>query len=76
VLVAKPAVVNGALLSDVNTNGDFSSCSRWSRRRARSSSPGIGCVLGVPCLTLRTCRVAVLKSHLIPHNAGPLARKP
>ena len=28
-------------------HGDFGSCSRWSRRRARNSSPGIGCVLGV-----------------------------
>jgi Na+/H+ antiporter NhaD/arsenite permease-like protein len=47
--------------SDVNTNGDRS-CSRWSRRNARSSSPRIGWVLGVPALTRRTCRVAVLKS--------------
>ena len=31
---------------EVNTNADLGSCSRWSRRRARSSSPMIGCVLG------------------------------
>jgi hypothetical protein len=54
-------VPNGAPRSDVNTNGDLS-CSRWSRRSARSSSPRMGWVLGVPALTLRTCRVAVLKS--------------
>ena len=59
---AKPAVVNGVPRSDVNTKGDFGSCSRCSRRRARNSSPRIGCVLGVPCLTLRTCRAAVRKS--------------
>jgi hypothetical protein len=59
---AKPAVVNGAPRSDVKMKGDFGSCSRWSRRRARNSSPRIGWVLGVPCLALRTCRVAALKS--------------
>jgi hypothetical protein len=59
---ANPAVVNGAPRSDVNTKGDLGSCSRWSSLRARNSSPRIGCVLGVPCLTLRTCRVAVVKS--------------
>jgi hypothetical protein len=42
---ANPAVVNGAPRSEVNTKGEFGSCSRWSRRRARSSSPRIGCVL-------------------------------
>jgi hypothetical protein len=43
------------------TNGDVSlSC--WSRRRARSSSPCKGWVLGVPFLTRRTCRTAPLKS--------------
>ena len=41
---AKPAVVNGAPRSVVNTKGDFGSCSRWSRRSARNSSPRIGCV--------------------------------
>jgi hypothetical protein len=30
---AKPAVANGAPRSDVNTNGDLGSCSRWSRRQ-------------------------------------------
>jgi hypothetical protein len=59
---AKPVVVNGAPRSDVKMNGAFGSCSRWSRRRALDSSPRIEWVLGVPCLTLRTCRVAVLKS--------------
>jgi hypothetical protein len=47
--------------SEVNTKGDFGSCSRCNRRRARSSSPMMGWVLGVPCLTLRTRNVAVLK---------------
>lgn len=50
----KAAVLNGAPRSEVNTKGDFGSCSRWSRRRARSSSPRIGSVLGA-CFTLRTC---------------------
>ncbi len=62
IIRANPAGVNGAPRSEVNTNGDFGSCSRWSRRRDRNSSPRIGCVLGVPCLTLRTCMVAVRKS--------------
>jgi hypothetical protein len=55
-------VVNGASRSDVNTKADFGFCSRPNRRSARSSSPRIGCELGVPCLTLRTCKVAILKS--------------
>ena len=55
---AKPAVVNGAPRSDVNTNGDLGSCSRAKRRSARNSSPRIGWVLGVPFLTRRTARVA------------------
>ena len=38
------------------------SCSRCSRRNALSSSPQIGCVLGVPFLTRRTASVAALKS--------------
>ena len=58
----KAAVVNGEPRSDVNTNGDFGSCSRCSRRRARISSPMMGCVAGVPFLALRTCRTAWLKS--------------
>jgi hypothetical protein len=61
IMCANPAVVNGAPRSDVKTKGDFGSYSRW----ARSSSPRIGWVLGVPCLTLRTCRVAVREVHLI-----------
>ena len=63
IIRAKPAVVNSEPRSDVN----FGSCSRCSRRRARNSSPRIGCVLGVPCLTLRTCTLAVrnpAKQHL------------
>ena len=46
----------------VNTKGAFGSCSRCSRRSARSSSPRMGCVLGVPFLALRTARVAASKS--------------
>src|SRR5262245_6318933 len=42
IICAKPAVVNGPPRSLVKTNGDFGSCSRWSRRSARSSSPRIG----------------------------------
>jgi hypothetical protein len=56
-LRATPAVLKGAPRSEVNTNGDTGSCSRWRRRRARSSSPRIGWVLGVPRFTLRTCSV-------------------
>jgi hypothetical protein len=52
----------GVRHSDVNTKVDFGSCSRCSDCSARSSSPRIGCVLGVPFLTLRTCTVAVLRS--------------
>ncbi len=72
-ILAKPAGLNGAPRSDVNTKGDLGSCSRCSRRRARSSSPRIGCVLGVPCFTLRTCRVA-LRSPPDP-SVGPPARR-
>ena len=39
---ANPAVVNGAPRSQVNTNGDFGSCSRCSLRSARNSSPELG----------------------------------
>jgi hypothetical protein len=45
--------------SEENTCGD-ASCSRCSRRRARISSPCIGCTLGEPCLALRTCKRPVL----------------
>ena len=58
----KPSRREWCARSDVNTNGDLGSCSRWSRRRARSSSPIIRMRGGVPCLTLRTCRDAVGKS--------------
>jgi hypothetical protein len=54
IMRAKPPVVNGAPRSDVKTKGDFGSCSRCRRRRARISSPRIGCVAGVPLLALRT----------------------
>ena len=53
---ANPAVLNGAPRPEVNTKGDLGSFSRYSRRRARGSSQRIGCVLGVPCLALQTCR--------------------
>jgi hypothetical protein len=49
-ILAKPAVVNGAPRSLVNTNEDLGSCSRCSFRSARSSSPRIGCVAGDPFL--------------------------
>src|SRR5499433_3350012 len=45
----------------VNTYGDVS-CSRCRRRRARISSPCIGCTEGVPFLLLRTCSRPVLIS--------------
>ena len=62
IIRANPAVVKGPARSLVKMNGDLGSCSRCKRRKARSSSPMIGWVLGVPCLTPRTCRVAVAKS--------------
>jgi hypothetical protein len=37
-------IVNGEPRSDVKTNGDLGSCSRANRRKARNSSPKIGCV--------------------------------
>src|SRR3974390_504113 len=55
IILATPAVLKGAARSEVNTKGDFGSCSHCSRRSARNSSPRIGWLLGVPCLTLRTC---------------------
>jgi hypothetical protein len=58
----EPAVVNGAPRSDVNTKGDLGSCPRWRRRKARSSSPRMGWVLGVPRFTLRTCSAAEVNS--------------
>jgi hypothetical protein len=59
---AKPAVVNGDPRSLTKTKGEVS-LSRCSRRRARSSSPRRGWVLGVPFLTRRTCKTAALKSN-------------
>jgi hypothetical protein len=58
---AKPAVVNGDPRSLTNTKGE-DGLSRWSRRSARSSSPWIGWVLGVPFLTQRTWSAAPSKS--------------
>jgi hypothetical protein len=43
---ASPAVVKGAARSEVNTKADLGSCSRWRRRRARSSPQGLGGYLG------------------------------
>ena len=76
---ANPAVVNGAPRSEAKTNGDRGSCSRCRRRSARSSSPTIGCVAGVPCLTRRTCKVAHAKcchareKHLLLSDIDQLA---
>src|SRR4029077_12358141 len=44
----KARLVNGVPRSDVNTNGDFNSCSRCSRLSARNSLPVNGCVAGPP----------------------------
>ena len=44
IIHANPAVLNGAPRSEVEMKGDLGSCSRCSRRRARSSSPTIGWV--------------------------------
>src|SRR5215467_2935744 len=41
-ILRNPAGVNGAPRSDVKINGDAGSCSRLSRRRARSSRPDNG----------------------------------
>ena len=72
--LAKPAVENGGPRSHVNTNGDLGSCSRCSWRSARSSSPRIGCVAGVPCLTLRTCRMRLIEVDLIPAQVHQFGR--
>jgi hypothetical protein len=61
IMWANPAAVNGKPRSLTNTKGE-DELSRWSRRSARSSSPWIGWVLGVPFLIRRTCRTAPLKS--------------
>jgi hypothetical protein len=50
IMRAKPAVVNGEPRSLTKIKGD-AGLSRWSRRSARSSSPWIGWVLGVPFFT-------------------------
>src|SRR5258706_263239 len=60
----------------VNTCG-AASCSRCSRRRARISSPCIGCTDGVPFLLLRTCRRPAFSSiwcHCRSHSSE--ARSP
>jgi hypothetical protein len=51
-------------------HGDLDSCSRCRRRRARSSRPVRGCVAGVPCLTLWTCRMAFSRSTRPPQSAS------
>jgi hypothetical protein len=61
IIRAKPAVVNRDPRSLTKTNGDVA-LSRCSRRSARSSSPWIGWVLGVPFLTGRTCSTAPLSA--------------
>ncbi len=53
---------SGAPRSLTKTKGDLTSCSRCSRRRTRNSLPVNGCVAGLPCLTLRTCRSAFSSS--------------
>jgi hypothetical protein len=57
----KPGADKGAPRSETNTNGDLA-LSLWCLRNSRSSRPVSGWVLGMPFLTLRTCRDAVLKS--------------
>ena len=71
---AKPAVLNGAPRSEVNTNGDFGSCSRWSRRSARNSSPRMGWVLGVPCLDPADVQGGRVELDLIPAQVHQLGR--
>jgi hypothetical protein len=73
IIRAKPAVVNGDPRSLTKTNGDVS-LSRWSRRRARSSSPRRGWVLGVPFLTRRTCSTPASNSTWSPAQVAELGR--
>jgi hypothetical protein len=68
---AKPDVVNGAPRSDVNTKGDLGPV-RAAVAAGHAARPRQGWVLGVPCLTLRTCRVADLTPPV--PNAGPPAQ--
>jgi hypothetical protein len=49
-ILRHPAVVKGEPRSDVNTNGEAGCCSRWRRRKARSSLPLRGCTDGEPFL--------------------------
>ena len=70
---AKRAVVNGVPHSDVNSNGDLGSCSRLTLRRARNSSPWIGCVLCVPFLTPQKCSAAAENS--ISQDVGIIAAR-
>jgi hypothetical protein len=62
--------LNGEPRSLTKTKGD-DWLSRRSRRRARSSSPWIGCVLGVPFLTRRTWSTEV---DLVPPQVARLSR--
>jgi hypothetical protein len=72
--LANPAVVNGDPRSDVNTKGDFGSCSRWSLRRARDSSPRMGCVAGVPRLAPADGHGCGIEINLIPAQIDQLRR--
>jgi hypothetical protein len=69
---AKPAVVNGEPRSLTKTKGD-DGLSRWSLRRARSSSAWIGWVLGVPFLTRRTWSDSKQRRRADPPHA-PIAK--
>jgi len=66
IIRAKTAVVNGAPRSDVNTNGDLGSCSRWSRRSARNSSPTMGVSTWGALLDPADVQRGRPKVHLIP----------
>ena len=70
--LAKPDVENGEPLSEVNTKADFGSCSRCSRRKARISSPRIGCVAGVPFLGPANVQGGGLEVDLIPAQIDKL----
>jgi hypothetical protein len=71
-ILEKPGAVSGASRSETNMNGEVF-VSRLCWRSPRSSRPERGCVVGVPALTLRTLRVALLKSTWLPtkiHHFG------
>jgi hypothetical protein len=60
-----PGADSGAPRSETKTNGDLV-LSLWWRRSSRNPRPVNGWVLGVPFLTRRTCKDAVLKSICSP----------